>query len=58
MIGDPTTLTCLINYIVFRLAGRDSRHLKRHQESLERAYYENDILFNIDKKPGEEVRQR
>ena len=46
-IGSPTTISCIINYLVMELAGRDGDHLKNHQESLEQAYWENDILFNL-----------
>ena len=53
VIGDPTSLICLINHIIFKLAGRSGKSFKRHQEKLEQAYYEHDILFNLDKKPGD-----
>lgn len=48
LIGSPTPLSCLINYIVIELASRDGKELKVHQEKLEQSYRENDILFNID----------
>ena len=47
-IGSPTTISCIINYLVLELAGRDGNRLKMHQEKLEQAYRENDILFNLD----------
>ena len=47
-IGSPTTISCIINYLVLELASRDGDQLKLHQEKLEQAYRENDILFNID----------
>lgn len=47
-IGSPTTISCIINYLVLELASRNGGQLKTHQEKLERAYRENDILFNLD----------
>jgi DNA-binding MurR/RpiR family transcriptional regulator len=47
-IGSPTTISCIINYLVLELAGRNGSRLKAHQEKLEQAYRENDILFNLD----------
>ncbi|MDJ0818944.1 MAG: MurR/RpiR family transcriptional regulator [Desulfobacterales bacterium] len=47
-IGSPTTISCIINYLVLELASRDGDQLKAHQEKLEQAYQENDILFNLD----------
>jgi DNA-binding MurR/RpiR family transcriptional regulator len=47
LIGSPTTIACIINYLVLELAGRDGNRLKYHQEKLEQAYRENDILFNL-----------
>jgi len=47
-IGSPTTISCIINYLVLELASRDGSRLKGHQEKLEQAYRENDILFNLD----------
>ena len=48
-IGNPTTISCIINYLVLELASRDGAPLKKHQEKLEQAYRENDILFNLDR---------
>jgi hypothetical protein len=48
-IGNPTTISCIINYLVLELASRDGAPLKEHQEKLELAYRENDILFNLDR---------
>ncbi len=48
-IGNPTTISCIINYLVLELASRDGVRLKRHQEKLEQVYLENDILFNLDR---------
>lgn len=46
-IGNPTTISCIINYLVIELASRDGSRLKKHQEKLEQAYLENDVLFNL-----------
>jgi DNA-binding MurR/RpiR family transcriptional regulator len=46
-IGSPTTISCVINYLVLELASRNGDQLKKHQEKLEQAYRENDILFNL-----------
>jgi len=48
LIGSPTPLSCLINYIVIELASRDGKDLKEHQAKLEQSYRENDILFNLE----------
>lgn len=48
-IGNPTTISCIVNYLVLELASRNGGRLKAHQEKLEQAYYENDILFNLYK---------
>jgi DNA-binding MurR/RpiR family transcriptional regulator len=48
LIGSPTTISCIINYLILELASRDGSRLKAHQEKLEQAYRENDILFNLD----------
>jgi DNA-binding MurR/RpiR family transcriptional regulator len=47
-IGSPATISCIINYLVLELASRNGGRLKLHQEKLEQAYRENDILFNLD----------
>ena len=47
-IGSPTTISCIINYLVLELASRNGGRLKAHQEKLEQSYRENDILFNLD----------
>lgn len=46
-IGTPTTISCIINYLVLEVAARDRNGLKIHQETLEQTYMENDILFNL-----------
>ena len=47
-IGSITTMGCIINYLVQELAARNGGKVPRHQELLEQAYRENDILFNLD----------
>ncbi|MBW2593328.1 MAG: MurR/RpiR family transcriptional regulator [Deltaproteobacteria bacterium] len=49
-IGNPTTISCIINYLVIELASRDGNRLKTHQVKLEQAYLENDVLFNLHNK--------
>ena len=49
LIGTPTSLSCLITYLVKELASRYGAELKKHQEKLEQAYWENDVLFNLKK---------
>ena len=46
-IGSPSTIFCIITYLVLELASRNGIRLKDHQRKLERAYRENDILFNL-----------
>ena len=46
-IGSPTTISCIINYLVLELASRNGGQLRMHQEKLEQAYRENDILYNL-----------
>lgn len=45
-LGNPASLISLINYLVHTLAADMGEKLKDHQEKLEQAYLENDILFN------------
>jgi DNA-binding MurR/RpiR family transcriptional regulator len=47
-IGSPTTISCIINFLVMELASMDETQLTAHQERLEQTYRENDILFNIE----------
>ncbi len=51
-IGSPSTLSCLINCLTFEMVNRDGDQIRRHQEKLERAFLENDILFNIERRPN------
>jgi len=48
VLGSPSTLFCLINYLILELANRRGNQLKEHQEKLELSYRENDVLFNPD----------
>jgi DNA-binding MurR/RpiR family transcriptional regulator len=45
--GSPTTMCCLINYLIQELAGLLGDAMKHHQEQLEQAYLENNVLFNM-----------
>ena len=47
IIGHPSGITCIINYLVLALADRRSKEVKDHQERLEQIYLENDLLFNF-----------
>ena len=47
LIGYPTTISCIINYLVLELVSRHQPDMKAHQEKLEQMYLENDILFNM-----------
>jgi DNA-binding MurR/RpiR family transcriptional regulator len=45
-LGNPASLMSMINYLVHSLAADMGKEMKKHQEKLEQAYLENDILFN------------
>jgi DNA-binding MurR/RpiR family transcriptional regulator len=47
LIGYPTTISCLTNYLVLKIVNQQHPHLKDHQERLEQVYLENDVLFNM-----------
>jgi DNA-binding MurR/RpiR family transcriptional regulator len=47
IIGSPAAISCLITCLVHELIGQRSDDVRQHQEILERAYRENDVLFNI-----------
>lgn len=47
LIGYPTSISCLINYLVLKMINQQLPQLKDHQEKLEQVYLENDILFNM-----------
>ena len=53
LIGSPTTLSCLVNYLIQEMASRCGNDLKKHQEKLEQSYWENDILFNTKRLSSE-----
>ena len=48
-IGSPTTISCIINYLVQEIARRNGERLEVYQETLEQVYRENDVLFNLHK---------
>jgi DNA-binding MurR/RpiR family transcriptional regulator len=48
LFGSPTTLSCLVNYLIQELAGIKGESAKRQQAKLEQSYREHDILFNLD----------
>ncbi len=48
LIGSPTAILCVANYIALELAGRiEDNGPDSHPEKLERVYLENDILFDL-----------
>jgi DNA-binding MurR/RpiR family transcriptional regulator len=47
LIGYPTAIACIINYLILELAMRKDNGLMAHQEKLEQVYRENDILFSL-----------
>lgn len=47
--GSPTTLFAMINSLIMELVKRGGSTLREHQENLERAYVENDLLFSYVK---------
>lgn len=47
LIGYPTTIFCIINYLMLVLVNRQHPQLKEYQEKLEQMYLENDVLFNM-----------
>ena len=53
LIGSPTTIACLVNYLIQELASQYGPELKQHQEKLEQSYWENDVLFNMKRHPRE-----
>ena len=50
IVGSPSTISCLINCLIFELIHCYGDELQQHQEKLERAFLENDILFNLEKR--------
>lgn len=53
LIGYSAAISCIINCLIVLLAGRKDEAMKQHQESLEQAYLENDILFNLHRRDTE-----
>jgi len=47
LIGYPTAIACIINYLILELATLKDSAFKAHQEQLEQVYRENDILFSM-----------
>jgi DNA-binding MurR/RpiR family transcriptional regulator len=47
LIGYPTAIACIINYLVLELAAARDDAVKSYQERLEQVYRENDILFSM-----------
>ena len=45
-LGSPTSMSCLVNYLVHEVANQIGDALKDHQKQIERTYFENDLLFN------------
>jgi DNA-binding MurR/RpiR family transcriptional regulator len=45
-LGSPTSIACLINYMVHEVANHLGSSVKEHQEEIEQTYLENDLLFN------------
>ncbi len=45
-LGSPTSISCLINYLVHEVAHHLGSCVKAHQEEIEQTYLENDLLFN------------
>lgn len=46
LIGYSAAISSIINCLILELASRRDETMKHHQERLEQAYLENDILFN------------
>lgn len=56
-LGNPASMVTIINYLVHALAADMGASLKNHQEKLEQAYLENDILFNCQLLETEQQKQ-
>lgn len=48
IMGSPSAFACLVNCLIVEIFSRGGEKLRRHQEKLETAYREQDILFNLD----------
>ena len=49
IVGSPSAIFCIINCLILEMINRNDNGLLRHQEKLEKALLENDILFNLEK---------
>ena len=47
LVGYPTTICSIINYLILALVNQSPALFKEYQEELEQMYLENDILFNF-----------
>ncbi len=45
-LGNTTSLSCLVNYLVHEAASQLGESLTAHQEKIEQTYIENDLFFN------------
>ena len=54
LIGNPSAILCIANYLVLELAGLENDKVDSHQGKLEQVYLENDILFNLHDTVNEE----
>jgi DNA-binding MurR/RpiR family transcriptional regulator len=48
VIGSPSLMACLINCVTAEMIALGGDAIETHQEKLEQAYRENDVLFNLD----------
>lgn len=49
IVGSPGSIFCIINCLILEMINRNQNGLMQHQEKLEKALLENDILFNLEK---------
>jgi DNA-binding MurR/RpiR family transcriptional regulator len=49
IVGSPSSIFCIINCLILEMINRNENGLLQHQEKLEKALLENDILFNLEK---------
>lgn len=49
IVGSPSGIFCLLNGLILDMINRNENGLHEHQEKLEKAFLENDILFNLEK---------
>lgn len=55
IIGSPSVMACLINSLTGEMIALGTEGVRPHQEKLEQAYRENDVLFNLDAKIPREL---